>query len=67
MYKEILQSIKNVEIWGIISLILFFLFFIGVVIKVILIDKKYIRKMEKMPLDDETMLDDGTTNNQSTE
>ena len=67
MYKEILQSIKNVEIWGIISLILFFHFFIGVVIKVILIDKKYIRKMEKMPLDDETMLDDGTTNNQSTE
>jgi cytochrome c oxidase cbb3-type subunit 4 len=61
MYKEILQSIKNVEIWGIISLILFLLFFIGVVIKVILIDKKHIRKMKEMPLDD------GTTNNQSTE
>jgi len=61
MYKEILQSIENVEIWGIISLILFFLFFIGVVVKVILIDKKHIREMEEMPLDD------GTINNQSTE
>jgi len=58
MYKQILQSIQNIEIWPIISLVIFFVIFIGILIKVILIDKKYIKKMEDMPLDD------GTINNQ---
>ena len=61
MYKQILQSIQNVEIWGIISLIIFFLFFVGILIRVVLIKKDRIREMEEMPLDD------GTINNQSTE
>jgi hypothetical protein len=61
MYRQILQSIQNIEIWPIISLVLFFAIFIGILIKVILIDKKYIKKMEDMPLDD------GTTNNQPIE
>jgi len=61
MYRQILQSIQNIEIWPVISLVLFFLIFIGILIKVILIDKKHIRKMEELPLDD------GTINNQSPE
>jgi hypothetical protein len=59
MYKQILQSIQNVEIWPIISLVMFFVFFVGILIRVLLIKKKFIRKMENMPLDD------GTINNQS--
>jgi hypothetical protein len=59
MYKQILQSIQNVEIWPIISLVMFFVFFVGILVKVLLIKKKFIRKMENMPLDD------GTINNQS--
>jgi cytochrome c oxidase cbb3-type subunit 3 len=55
MYKQILQSIQNVEVWAVISLVIFFVFFIGISIKVLLIDKKYIKKMEDMPLDDGTV------------
>jgi hypothetical protein len=61
MYRQILQSIQDIEIWPIISLVLFFLIFVGILIKVMLIDKKHIRKMKELPLDD------GTINNQSTE
>jgi hypothetical protein len=57
MYKQILQSIQHIEIWPIISLVLFFLFFIGILIKVMLIDKKFIKKMKDMPLDDGTIND----------
>jgi len=55
MYKQILQTIQNIEIWPLISLVIFFVFFVGVLIKVILIDKKFIRKMEELPLDDGTV------------
>lgn len=61
MYKQILQSIQNVDLWPVISLVIFFVFFVGILIKVALIDKKIIKKMEDMPLDD------GTENNQSIE
>jgi hypothetical protein len=61
MYKQILQTIQNVDIWPAISLVIFFVFFVGILVKVALIDKKFIKKMEDMPLDD------GTINNQSIE
>ncbi len=61
MYKQILQTIQNVDIWPAISLVIFFVFFVGILIKVALIDKKFVKKMEDMPLDD------GTINNQSIE
>ena len=61
MYKQILQTIQNVDIWPAISLVIFFLFFVGILIKVALTDKKFIKKMEDMPLDD------GTVNNKSIE
>jgi hypothetical protein len=61
MYRQILQSIQDVEIWPIVSLIVFFVLFLAIVIKVFLIDKKHIQKMKNMPLDD------GTENNQTTE
>ena len=61
MYRQILQSIQNVDIWPVISLVIFFVFFVGILIKVALTDKKFIKKMKEMPLDD------GTVNNQSIE
>jgi hypothetical protein len=61
MYKQILASIHNVDILPVISLVIFFIFFVGILIKVALIDKKFVKKMEDMPLDD------GTDNNQSNE
>ena len=61
MYRQILQSIQDVDIWPVVSLVIFFVFFVGILIKVALTDKKFIKKMEEMPLDD------GTVNNQSIE
>ena len=54
MYRQILQSIENVDLWPVISLVIFFLFFVGILIKVMTTDKKYIKKMEDLPLDDGT-------------
>ena len=61
MYKQILESIQGVDIWPVISLVIFFIFFVGILVKVAFIDKKFIKKMEEMPLDD------GADNNQSNE
>ena len=50
MYKELLQSIEGIEIYPIISLLIFIAFFIGVVIWIVRMDKKYVKEMESLPL-----------------
>jgi cytochrome c oxidase cbb3-type subunit 4 len=52
MYKEILQSIENVQIWPIISFCIFFNFFLVLSWWAITADKKYIDDMRQMPLRD---------------
>lgn len=52
MYKEILRSIENIEIYPILSLIIFMLFFVGVFIWVVKTPKDHIKHMESLPLDD---------------
>ncbi len=46
-----LSDIVNVEIYPMISLIIFVLFFASLIIYVIKSDKNYIKKMSDMPLD----------------
>ncbi len=46
-----LSEIVNVEIYPMISLIIFVLFFVGLVVYVIKSDKNYIKKMSDMPLE----------------
>lgn len=58
MFKHYFESIDNIEIWPIISLIIFGLFFIGLIIWVFIVDKKYIKEMENLPLESSE-----TTNN----
>lgn len=55
MYKDVLRTIENIEIWPMISLILFFLFFIGVVVYLLTVDKNFIKKMKELPMDDGTV------------
>lgn len=50
MYKELLQSIEGIEIYPIISLFVFIALFIGVVIWIVKLDKKYVKEMESLPL-----------------
>lgn len=58
MYKEILRSIDNIEIYPIISLIIFFLFFVSMFIWVIKTPKEHVKHMESLPFDDQ----EATTN-----
>jgi cytochrome c oxidase cbb3-type subunit 4 len=52
MYKEILQSIEGIEIYPLISLFIFLALFAGITIWIIRLDKKYVKKMETLPLDE---------------
>ena len=51
MFKHYFESIHNIEIWLIISLAIFLMFFIGLIIWVLIVDKKYIKEMENLPLE----------------
>ena len=61
MYKEILRGIENVEIWPVISLIIFFSFFVGLLWWVFRTDKSYIGYMENIPLRADDQIDDQQT------
>ena len=52
MYKNILQNIENIQVWPLISFVIFFLFFIGLLWWVITVDKKYVDEMGQLPLND---------------
>ncbi|MEQ6121625.1 cytochrome C oxidase Cbb3 [Reichenbachiella sp. MALMAid0571] len=51
MFKHYFEGIQNIEVWPIISLTIFFMFFIGLLIWVFKVDKKYINEMENLPLE----------------
>lgn len=51
MFKHYFEQIQGIEIWPIISLTIFFSFFICLIIWVIKADHSYIQKMKEMPID----------------
>ncbi|QIL74668.1 MULTISPECIES: hypothetical protein [Hymenobacter] len=57
MDKKVLQSIAGVEIYPLISFAIFFLFFLGLLIYVVIANRQHLDKMSKLPLlsDDETL------------
>lgn len=66
MYKNILQSIENIAIWPIISLSIFFIFFLVLLWWVFTVDKSFIKKMEDLPLNDSKRTAQGaSTSNQN--
>jgi cytochrome c oxidase cbb3-type subunit IV len=52
MYKNVLQSIDNIEVWPVISFVIFFVFFLCLLLWVFTTDKKFIEKMKAMPIDE---------------
>jgi cytochrome c oxidase cbb3-type subunit IV len=52
MYKNVLQSIENIQIWPVISFVIFFVFFLCLLLWVFTTDKKVIDAMKSLPLDD---------------
>jgi cbb3-type cytochrome oxidase subunit 3 len=53
MIKEYLQSIDGINVYPIISLIVFVLFFSAIIIWLFKVDKNYINKMENLPFENE--------------
>ena len=51
MFRDIFSSMSDISIFGLFSMILFILIFLAVIYWVVKADKKYLRKMENMPLD----------------
>ena len=57
--RKVLENIAGVEIYPIITLIMFFVFFLLVLGWIFTLNKKYITRMENIPLDNETNTDAG--------
>ena len=53
MFKHYFERIEDVEIWPIISLVLFFVFFTLTLVRIFFMDKKHIDKMKNLPLNDD--------------
>lgn len=50
MFKYYFEQVENVAVWPIISLTIFFIFFVGLIIYVFKINKGYLKHMAKLPL-----------------
>ncbi len=57
MYKEILQGIEGIDIYPIISLVIFVAFFLTASIWIVKLDRNYIKEMENLPLDNSDKID----------
>ena len=53
MFKEVLQSIEGIEFYTIVSMIIFILFFFGMTFWLFKVDKKYIKQMSELPIEEE--------------
>ena len=51
MIRNLLQSIEGVEIYPLISLVVFIIFFVVILVWMFKIDKNYVKEMEQLPLD----------------
>jgi hypothetical protein len=54
MYKNVLQSIENIQVWPVISFVIFFVFFLCLLLWVFTTDKKFIDRMKALPMEGET-------------
>jgi cytochrome c oxidase cbb3-type subunit 4 len=57
MFKHYFEGAENIAVGPVISLIIFFAFFIVLLYWVFKVDKGFIKKMEDLPLNDDTVVD----------
>jgi hypothetical protein len=53
MYKDVLQSIKNIDTLAIISLIIFILLFAIIIVRLLRMNNDHLIKMKQLPLEPE--------------
>ncbi|EAY28258.1 hypothetical protein [Microscilla marina] len=51
MFKHYFEQVQNIEVFPVISLIIFFSFFLLLIIWLFKVDKKHISEMRHLPLD----------------
>ena len=56
MFKQLLESIAGVELYPILSLVLFMAIFGAVIVRVIRMDKKRVSHMSNLPLDNDSRI-----------
>jgi hypothetical protein len=64
MYKDILLTITGIQVFPIISLVLFVIVFTSILIATLRIDGARAERFATLPLDNETVLDDSGENRQ---
>ena len=52
MEKNVLQSIAGVTVYPLISFAIFFLFFIGLMVYVLVVSRQHLSAMSQLPLED---------------
>jgi hypothetical protein len=55
MYKNVLEHIDGIEIFPLISLVVFFVFFLAITIWALKADKAYLKKMSNLPFESSSM------------
>lgn len=50
MHKEVLRSIAGIEIYPLISFVIFFLFFLGLLVYVLVANRQHLHAMSELPL-----------------
>jgi len=51
MEKEVLRAIEGIDVYPVISLVIFFIFFVFVIIWTLKADKRFIDRMSNLPLE----------------
>ena len=64
-FSNYLSSIENISIYPLITLIIFFTVFVGVLFWVFTRDKEYISELEQIPLDNDTFKNNIENENES--
>jgi hypothetical protein len=54
MIENVMHNLGEVSVFGLISICLFFAFFIGMLIWTLCLKKPYLNRMRELPLDDES-------------
>ncbi len=62
MYKNVLRAIEDIGIYPTISLVLFFTFFVGLIIYLIVKGKKHWEDAARLPLEDDDNLNSNHSN-----
>jgi hypothetical protein len=52
MFKQFLDNVPGADSWMIASLLTFFLFFVLVGVYLFIVDRPYVRRMSRLPLDE---------------